>query len=84
LLGAVFKQPPTTVKQFHDLWVSKIQNLSEWWLLPAIVTDIVAEMIALGLGNVREQALCWKAGALLGERMRSRPASTSLQAARRS
>jgi hypothetical protein len=31
--------------------------------------DIVAEMIALGLGNVREQALSWKADALLGKRM---------------
>src|SRR5262245_46383859 len=43
---------------------------------PAIVTEIVTEMITLGLGNVREQALSWKAGALLGERMRNGPAST--------
>ena len=33
---------------------------------PAIVTEIVAEMVTLGLGNVREQALSWKAGALPG------------------
>src|SRR5215831_5130926 len=42
----------------------------------AIVTGIVAEMMTLGLGNVREQALSWRAGALLGERMRNGPAST--------
>lgn len=34
------------------LWLSKIQNLSEWWP-PAIVTEIVDELITLGLGNVR-------------------------------
>jgi lactate dehydrogenase-like 2-hydroxyacid dehydrogenase len=32
----------------------------------------------LGLGNVREQALSWKAGTLLGERMRNGPASESV------
>src|SRR5215472_8172814 len=37
--------------------------------------EIVAEMITFGLGNIREQALSWKAGALLGERMRNGPAS---------
>ena len=42
----------------------------------AIVTEIVTEMITLGLGNVPEQALSWRAGALLGERMRNGPAST--------
>jgi hypothetical protein len=44
-------------------------------------------MIASGLGNVREQALSWKADALLGKRMRNGPAFSSgvlLQAARRS
>jgi len=40
---------------------------------PAIVTEIVAKMITLGLGNVREQALSWTAGAPLAER---RPASS--------
>jgi len=34
---------------------------------PAIVTEIVAEMITLGLGSLREQALSWKAGAVLTE-----------------
>ena len=29
---------------------------------PATVTEIVEEMITLGLGNVREQALCWESG----------------------
>ena len=39
----------------------------------------------VGLGNVREQALPWRAGTLFGERMRNGPASESaLQAARRS
>jgi hypothetical protein len=32
----------------------------------------------LGLGNVREQALSWKVGTLLGERMRNGPASESV------
>jgi len=40
-----------------------------WWL------EIVAEMITFGLRNIREQTLSWKAGALLGERMRNGPAS---------
>src|SRR5215831_5139341 len=40
-----------------------------WWL------EIVAEMITFGLRNIQEQALSWKAGALLGERMRNGPAS---------
>jgi hypothetical protein len=39
------------------------------------VTEIVAEMTTLGLRNVQEQALPWKAGAHLGERMRKGPAS---------
>src|SRR5215469_10035282 len=36
----------------------KFKIASEWCRPPAIVTEIVAEMIALGLRNVREQALC--------------------------
>src|SRR5215831_13706474 len=42
---------------------------------PAIVTEIVAEMITLALGKVREQALSWKAGALFGGQIRNAPAS---------
>src|SRR5262245_51019919 len=42
---------------------------------PAIVTEIVAEIITLALGKVREQALSWKAGALFGGKIRNAPAS---------
>jgi hypothetical protein len=56
---------PSVPRLFHVfaarnffLWVSKIQNLSEMVAPPAIVTEIVAEMITLGLGNVRATRRC--------------------------
>jgi hypothetical protein len=38
----------------------EISNLYEWGA-PAIVTEIVVEMITLGLEHVREQVRSWKA-----------------------
>jgi hypothetical protein len=60
----------------HRVWVSKIQNLSEWWRPPAIVTEIVAEMITLAW-EMFENRRCPGERALLGERMRNGPASES-------
>ena len=72
---------PRVGVRFHMLciwWVSKIQNLSEWWRPPGYRDGNRCRNDHLGLGNVREQALSWKAGTLLGERMRNGPASDSV------
>ena len=60
--------------------------------VPAIVTEIVAEIVTLALGDVRAQALSWKAGTLLGSKRQAltltlgsgRPLTVLFQAARRS
>ena len=72
LLGLVFILGATPNALSSDCGYRKFKIFRKWWCprLSAIVTGIVAEMITLGLGNVREQALCWKGGALFDERMR--------------
>src|SRR5262249_52566360 len=57
-------------------WVSKIQNLSEWWRPRGYRDGNRCRNDHLGLGKCSRTALSWRPGALLGERMRNGPAST--------